>query len=192
MKKVVRINESELRHMIMESIKRVLNESKPHKLQNSFKSKEDMTQIRDKYAPEKHTSIYDTDNTYYDGDVKSKGEWGSGPYADYKETCFGDGYDYCGDDDHNDMAGEYNSALHKKLATKGGQMADDWERFAGQPYPEVQKRHEMDRAFDSRRKPDWSDRAIERGKKHMNNWLRYKDGDPGEHPFDRMETSIYR
>lgn len=125
-----RLTEGRLRAMIQESVKKALNESKgKKKLQNSFKSKEDMTKYRDMYEPNSNRSIYDTDGSYYDGDETQYGELGSGPYMDYNYHDFADGYDYCGDDDYNDYAHEYNHNLKHRLATKGGQMSYDWEQM---------------------------------------------------------------
>ena len=48
----MKINETQLRKIIKESIVQVLKESNPTKLTQSFKSKEDMTDYRDMYDPE--------------------------------------------------------------------------------------------------------------------------------------------
>ena len=111
-KRTVRLTESELKRIINESVKKILRESsgKP-KFQDSFKSKEDMTQYRDLYDP--------------------RGE-DEGPYMRYHSTTFDDmDYDYCGDDMYNDEASDYNGSLKKRLATKGGQMSYDWDTEYG-------------------------------------------------------------
>lgn len=110
-----KLTESKLRKIIKESIIQVLKESNPTKLTQSFKSKEDMTDYRDMYDPESESEEI-------------------GPYMPYRHTVCDDGYDYCGDDIHNDYADVYNRSLKKKLATKGGQMSDDWDRFAKNGY----------------------------------------------------------
>lgn len=124
-KNVTRINEGQLRRMIAESVKRVLNEKK---LENSFKSKEDMTRYRDMYAPYNDTNIIDTDDSIYDTKTDGGGEWGSGPYMNYRSNDFGSGYDYTGDERYNEYAYDYNDRLRKRLATKGGQMSYDWDK----------------------------------------------------------------
>lgn len=206
----LRLNENQFKSLITrivnESVNTIIKESKgKDKLQNSFKSKEDMTALRDKYSPYSQNSIIDTDNTVYDTDVEGGGEWGSGPYASYRNHTFADGYDYCGDDLYNDAASDYNSGLEKKLATKGGQMSDDWERFGPKEYPAKQKERDFDRAYRDRGFKDWDDHTLEKGKKHMRGWVKNGHTNPeyekfgmaepdkqfGEDPFDRMETSIY-
>lgn len=130
---IVRLNESQLKKLIAESVKRVLSEKK---LENSFKSKEDMTRYRDMYSPYSDTHIIDTDGEYYDSETDGGGKWGSGPYMNYVSHDFADGYDYCGDDDYNEYASDYNDRLYKRLATKGGQMSYDWD--------EQQRKNERD------------------------------------------------
>ena len=137
---------------IYESINRIVNsaikslyESKgKKKLEKSFKSKEDMTQYRDQYAPNASDMTIDTDGDIYDTEYSDNGLLGSGPYMDYRHHTFADGYDYCGDDDYNDYAGEYNDALYKRLATKGGQMSYDWEHGS----PEARNEKEIQRQHD--------------------------------------------
>lgn len=124
-KNIVRLTESQFNRLIAESVKKALHEKK---LENSFKSKEDMTRYRDMYSPDSTTHIIDTDGEYYDSETDGGGKWGNGPFMPYTHHEFADGYDYCGDDDYNDYAYNYNNRLYKRLATKGGQMSHDWEQ----------------------------------------------------------------
>lgn len=124
----VRLTEGRLRGLVRRAVTSVLRESKgKDKLSKSFKSKEDATMYRDMYAPDEYERIYDTDGDLYDTNHSDEGSWGSGPYKDYHYTTFADDYDYCGDDDYNDYASDYNHALKHRLSTKGGQMSYDWE-----------------------------------------------------------------
>ena len=95
----IKLTESQLRKVIKESVIKLLIESNPIKLQNSFKSKEDMTNYRDNYSPNSENN---------------------GPFIPYRHTVCDDGYDYCGDDINNEDARDYNNILAKRLATKGG------------------------------------------------------------------------
>ena len=128
-KNKIRLTESVLRKIVRESVERMLKESKgKQKLQNSFKSKEDMTQYRDMYAPGSETTYVDDYGSTYDDDYDyGYGDWGSGPYKCSHYHEFDDDYDYCGDDDYNAEVSRYNDALYKRLATKGGQMSYDWD-----------------------------------------------------------------
>ena len=130
---VVRLTESQLKQIVAESVMRILKEKK---LEKSFKSKEDMTRYRDMYSPDSTTHIIDTDGSYYDSETDGGGEWGNGPFMPYRHHDFADGYDYCGDDDYNEYASDYNDRLSKRLATKGGQMSHDWD--------EQQRKNERD------------------------------------------------
>lgn len=174
MKQRIRLTESDLHRIVKESVNRILTEAnKSGKLKNSFKSKEDMTKYRDMYSPSTHTSIYDTDNTFYDSEDSGEGAWGSGPYMPYKETRFGDGYDYCGDDDYNDYASDYNQALRKKLTTKGGQMSDDWEsQLPNKRALEHQKELANDYyAYRQKLRRDAEERRNRQGKTARRRWI---------------------
>lgn len=150
-KRTVKLTESELKRVITESVKKILRESDDKKkLQNSFKSKEDMTQYRDLYDP--------------------RGE-DEGPYMRYHSTTFDDmDYDYCGDDMYNDEASDYNARLKKRLATKGGQMSYDWDTEFGREASMAKNARQRleadaDEAYLRRMRDD------EIGKHHMNAWV---------------------
>lgn len=115
------MTEGRLRRIVAEATMRVIRES-------GFDSDEDMTMYRDMYAPGTDDTVVDTDNVPYEHRYTDEpGAWGSGPFLNRRTHTFVDGYDYCGDDDYNDMVGEYNDELADELATKGGQMNYDWE-----------------------------------------------------------------
>jgi hypothetical protein len=176
MKKTIRLTESDLRRIIenalLDTARGRINEKKGKKLQNSFKSKEDMTRYRDMYAPGDDETVIDTDNTVYDRNHAEKGSWGSGPFKDYRHHTFADGYDYCGDDDYNEFASDYNRGMSHRLSTKGGQMSYDWETM----HP--------DRSRQTQREIDALNRGLERrqeiddfrngrfNQRSRNRWLR--------------------
>ena len=163
---VTKINESQLRNIIKESIIQVLKESKPTKLTQSFKSKEDMTDYRDMYDPE--SEDYEE----------------NGPYMPYSYTVCDDGYDYCGDDIYNDMADEHNRSLKKKLATKGGQMSDDWSRFAPKEYDKKRKDNELEMGFEKiKKRNEYPEDTLRSSSTIKNKWVngRRSDGDIEDH-----------
>lgn len=143
-RKIIRLTESQLNRVIKESVKRVLRESKgKQKLQNSFKSKEDMTQYRDIYAPGRMTTYVDYNGSPYDYDYNDgPGSWGAGPYQSPSYHMFDDGYDYCGDDEKNMEIDRYNHALYNRLATKGGQMSYDWDDMKRQHEDEIKNQQD--------------------------------------------------
>ena len=115
------MTEGRLRRIVAEATMRVIRES-------GFDSDEDMTMYRDMYAPGTDDTVVDTDNVPYEHRLTAEpGAWGNGPFLNRRTHTFVDGYDYCGDDDYNEMVGEYNDELADELATKGGQMNYDWE-----------------------------------------------------------------
>lgn len=173
------ITESQLRAIVAESVKRVLFESKgKDKLKNSFKSKEDMTQYRDLYEPNASNAIIDTDNSLYDTEYTDNGTLGSGPYMNYRHHTFADDYDYCGDDDYNDYASDYNHALRKRLATKGGQMSYDWDTEFNKEKEGIERQHrDLERHADNRFAADIANEKL----LHQNAARRYVNGeDPAE------------
>lgn len=123
MKKLIRLTEGELHQIVEGAVKRVLKESE------GFDSKEDMKQDRDMYTE----PPYDWYRPDYDVD--------SGPYKNYKYHYFDDDYDYCGDDDYNEKVGDYNRNLKKKLATKGGQMRNDWHNAMIDDWDAIRNQH---------------------------------------------------
>jgi hypothetical protein len=161
-KKVVRLSESKLRNIITESIKKVLSESNgKKKLENSFKSKEDMTRYRDMYTSD---DAYDESNS---------------PYLAHSYRNFDNGYDYCGDDEYNDYVSDYNRNFSKRLATKGGQMSFDWEhRYDGDDMHNRLKNtaHDDLERYSDIRSIDNNKRNI-KGRKLMNRWLKSGNDD---------------
>lgn len=138
-KNKIRLTESVLRKIVRESVERMLKESKgKQKLQNSFKSKEDMTQYRDMYAPDTITTNVDYyGRTYHNEYEHGNGDWGTGPYKNYHHhKLINGGYNCYGGDEYNAEASRYNNALDKRLATKGGQMSYDWDN--------MKRKHEED------------------------------------------------
>ena len=125
----IKLTESQLHQVIKESVKKILKESNPIKLQKSFKSKEDMTDYRDMYSPNSENS---------------------GPFEPYSNTVCDDGYDYCGDDIGNEDKFEYNHGLSKRLATKGGQMSYDWEHSLPTKKNIEWQHHIMNRDYNGR------------------------------------------
>lgn len=115
------MTEGRLRRIVAEAAMRVIRES-------GFDSDEDMTMYRDMYAPGTDDTVIDTDNVPYEHRYTDEpGAWGSGPFLNHRTHTFADGYDYCGDDDYNEMVDDYNDELADRLSTKGGQMNYDWE-----------------------------------------------------------------
>lgn len=162
----MKINETQLRKIIKESIVQVLKESNPTKLTQSFKSKEDMTDYRDMYDP------------------KSEDYEENGPYMPYSYTVCDDGYDYCGDDIYNDMADEHNRSLKKKLATKGGQMSDDWGRFAPKEYDKKRKDKELEIGFKKiKKRNEYPEDTLRSSSTIKNKWVngRRSNGDLEDH-----------
>lgn len=130
------ITESQLRQIVKESIRKVLREAKKDKI---FKSKEDATYWSDLHDPDKRR--WDDENF---GDTD--------PFKDYVYHCFADGYDYCGDDYNNELAGEYNRRLRKRLATKGGQMSFDYENHNAQNRARLANQHrDLERDYEAKR-----------------------------------------
>jgi hypothetical protein len=120
-RKPIIMTEGRLRRIVAEAAMRVIRES-------GFDSDEDMTMYRDMYAPGTEDTVVDTDNEPYEHRYTDEpGAWGSGPFLDHRTHTFADGYDYCGDDDYNEMVDDYNDELADELSTKGGQMNYDWE-----------------------------------------------------------------
>lgn len=176
MKRQIRLTESDLRRIIenalLDTARGRINEKKGKKLQNSFKSKEDMTRYRDMYAPGDDETVIDTDNTVYDRNHAEKGSWGSGPFKDYRHHTFADGYDYCGDDDYNEFASDYNRGMSHRLSTKGGQMSYDWETM--HPDRSRQTQREIDalnRGLEHRQEID-DFRNGRFNQKSRNRWIR--------------------
>ena len=191
MRKIVRLTESDLHRIVEESVNRLLKESAgKKKLQNSFKSKEDMTKYRDMYQPGSTRSYVDYSGDVYDteGFDYEDGDWGSGPYMDYSYHVFDDGYDYCGDDEYNSQVGNYNNKLSKRLATKGGQMSYDWEhRFDNDKYRNTldreRERKWLEAHADERFLRDIHNNAL--GREYMNDWVNSKAED--EEANDSLE-----
>ena len=120
-RKPIIMTEGRLRRIVAEAAMRVIRES-------GFDSDEDMTMYRDMYAPGTDDTVVDTDNVPYEHRCTDEpGAWGNGPFLNRRTHTFVDGYDYCGDDDYNEMVGDYNDELADELATKGGKMNYDWE-----------------------------------------------------------------
>ena len=158
---IVRLNERQLRQMIAESVKRVLSEKK---LENSFKSKEDMTRYRDMYEPSIRTATLDDEGRYDPFGIETieRGAWGRGPYKNHIGT-----YDGEGDEEYNEYVDKYNDKLRKRLATKGGQMSYDWD--------EQQRKNQED---------------IEQAKVNMNRKERVRDFDKYWSPKDISNADL--
>ena len=185
-KNVVRLNESQLRQMIAESVKRVLSEKK---LENSFKSKEDMTRYRDMYEPSIRAATLDDEGRYDPFGIETieRGAWGSGPYKNHIAT-----YDGEGDEEYNEYVDNYNDKLSKRLATKGGQMSYDWDEQQRKNQEDIEQakvnmnRMARERDFDKY----WSPKELEGGRIDKLAWTSKMDPESVSHYFDYRDKYI--
>ena len=188
---IVRLNESQLRQMIAESVKRVLSEKK---LENSFDSEEDMTMYRDMYAPENVRLWTDAEGTVHDwtsaeriahgASTDGGGKWGSGPYRPYIHHDYAEEFisKYINDDhadmyrsgrdneEENEHNAKYNDDLRKRLATKGGQMSYDWDEEQKMNQWDDNARRGLLNLVKQKRDQDRRDELIN-GRFMMNKWL---------------------
>lgn len=172
------MTEGRLRRIVAEAAMRVIRES-------GFDSDEDMTMYRDMYAPGTEDTVVDTDNVPYEHRCTDEpGAWGNGPFLNRRTHTFADGYDYCGDDDYNEMVDDYNDELADELSTKGGQMNYDWERqlygkdYIGDDTPDAIDAH-IDRINDMR--DDYESTKGRIGNRARMRWTR------GDDPEDIMD-----
>jgi hypothetical protein len=187
-----------LRGIISESVKQVLGQiqEKTNKFPLTWKSKEDMTRYRDTLYPHNWDAapgrVYVDDKghvCYYDGDYNEpsysypnkghiQGDLTDEPFTPIEYHCFDDGYDYCGDDDYNQAMADRNYSNRHQLATKGGQMAYDWDIIKHR-YPQVTKhdKDDMDKRNSLRnfKTNGWSKYQLRATENMKNDWINHTD-----------------
>lgn len=140
MKQLIKLTESDLHKIVENSVKKVLREAKFPKHPQSFNSKEDMTQYRDMYAPSNIYAHGSTEDEVYNA------PWGNGPYVPYDNRAYGAAEDGIYD---------FNQGMKHKLATKGGQMSQDWDdMMSDYENQDRWNRDDLEKAYKERRDSD--------------------------------------